>query len=155
MQLAFIQDIFKKKPTIFIVIPLVYLLITALVRWFPQVTIDVLLYMLGGLVGIFFLDIAEGFFQLNPSPFRSIVFFCAFICVSFFIITSSGSALASGLVLSLFLTLLLWQWGEWRVAGNVGSWYRMVAVPVDQKIQRNMLIVTGVLFVLETLLFIR
>lgn len=151
----FFTDILRKKQTVFIVLPLLFLFVTAFIKWFRFPSIDTLLYAFGGIIGIFFLDIAEELFHVSPSPFRSILFFALFICVSFFIITSSGSALASGLVLSLYLTLLLWQIGEWRVTGATESWYRMVAVSVPVASQRWIYGVSWALFVVLTGLFIR
>ena len=107
------------------------------------------------MVGVYFLDIAEVFFRLNPSPFRSVVFAAAFALVSLFIVTSSGSVLASGLVLSVYLTLILWQIGEWGIQGSVGSWYKMVEGPVAIQTQKLLLVGFIVVFLLNTFLFIR
>ena len=100
------------------------------------------------------LDAAEVFFALNPSPFRSIVFVGAFVVLSFFVATSSGSLLAQGLVFSLYLTLILWQVGEWQFSGNLDGWYRMVAGPVTKTVQKWALVIFSVMFIIETLLFL-
>lgn len=150
-----LREIIRRKPTFFIIASLIYLLAVAVLKWTIHPTIDTILFIVGGLLGVFFLDIAEVFFNLNPSPFRGIVFFAAFVFVCFFIVSSSGSALASGLVLSLYLTIVLWQIGQWRLSGNLSSWYSMIAVPVDLVTQKRILIVTVVLFFLLTVLFVR
>lgn len=150
-----LREIIRRKPTFFIIASLIYLLAVAVLKWTIHPTIDTILFIVGGLLGVFFLDIAEVFFNLNPSPFRGMVFFAAFVVVCFFIVTSSGSALASGLVLSLYLTIVLWQIGQWRLSGNLSSWYSMIAVPVDLVTQKRILIVTVVLFFLLTVLFVR
>ncbi len=106
-------------------------------------------------MGIYLLDIAEVFFHLVPSPFRSVVFAAAFVAMSFFVVTSSDSTLASGLVLSLYLTMILWQVGEWQIQGNVATWYRMIAGAVSIQAQRWILIGFVVLFFVETFIFIR
>ncbi len=155
MDLQHIQEIIKRKPTVFIVVSVVYLLITAILKWTIHPNIDTILYIIGGILGVFFLDIAEIFFDLNPSPFRGMLFFFSFIAVCFFIVTSSGSALASGLVLSLYLTMLLWQIGQWRLSGDLSSWYSMIAVPVDRKTQKQILIGLCICFGLLSFLFIR
>ena len=111
--------------------------------------------MVGGIVGIYFLDVAEDFFALTPSPFRSIVFMSVYVFVSFFVTTSSSVALARGLVLSLFLQLLFWQVGEWRLTGSNASWYRMTADMVHVRIQQWILIGFVVVFIIETYVFIR
>lgn len=155
MNLDKIREIIRRKPTFFIIASLIYILSTAALHWGKSPNLDTLLYILGGMLGIVFLDIAEVFFQLNPSPFRSMLFFAAFIGVSFFIVSSSGSALAGGLVLSLYLTLLIWQIGEWRLQSSLNSWYRMIALPIDHTVQRNILIGTIIIFFIETLVFVR
>jgi hypothetical protein len=75
--------------------------------------------------------------------------------VSIFIVTSSGSMLAGGLVLSLFLTVLLWQIGEWEIHKNLTDWYRMIAGPPDVKTQQWILVACIAVFVVLTILFIR
>lgn len=147
--------ILKEKSPIFILTILIYLCIVGLLTWGIKPPLQALWYLAGGLIGIFFLDIAEAFFRLTPSPFRSIVFAAAFAGVSFFVISSSGSMIAAGLVLSLYFTMILWQVGEWRVTGNLNSWYQMVAGPVPTRTQQWVLIAFVGLFLAETLLFIR
>ena len=63
--------------------------------------------------------------------------------------------LASGLVLSLYLSMILWQVGEWELQKNLNGWYRMVAGVVDTKTQLWILLGFVALFIVETLLFIR
>jgi hypothetical protein len=94
-------------------------------------------------------------FSVHPSPFRTIVFVVLFAVVSLFVITSSGSMLAIGLVLSIFLTILLWQVGEWALMKNLNTWYRMLADPVSTSVQRIILYISGIVFLIETIIFIR
>ena len=155
MEIEKIKEIIRRKPTFFIVISLVYILLLSVLKWTTHPTIETILFVLGGIVGIFFLDIAEVFFNLNPSPFRGMLFFFAFIIVSFFIITSSGSALAGGLVLSIYLTMALWQVGQWRSTGDLSTWYSMIAIPIDRRTQKRILIGSICCFCLLTILFIR
>lgn len=150
-----IRAIVQRKPAIFLIISLVYLVVLGFSKWQIQPTMGSLYYLIGGVLGIYFLDVAEEFFQLAPSPFRSVVFLALFIVVSLFVVTSSGSLLASGLVLSLYLSLVLWQIGEWQVAGQLDSWYRMLAQPVPVATQRWLTVAFVAIFILETLLFLR
>ena len=162
-----VMEIIKKKPIMFLAVSVAYALGVGVLKWGvvwpPQSnvagTFDVppqaALYFVGALLGVYFLDGAEVFFALTPSPFRSVVFMAGFAVVSFFIVTSSGSFVGSGLVLSLYLSLILWQIGELQIAGNLNSWYRMVAGPVSVNVQRWVLFVFVAFFVLETFLFIR
>ena len=147
--------IILRKPFLFVVTSLVYLVLVGFLKWQVHPPLSAVWYLTGGVIGIYFLDAAEIFFALTPSPFRSVVFLVLFIVVSFFVVTSSGSLLASGLVLSLFLSILLWQLGEWEVSKNIDSWYRMVAGGVSRSIERWVLAGSIVLFLIETYFFTR
>lgn len=149
------KELIRSKPRIFVYITSVYLLLLVLLKWLTNPSLDALWFFLGGAIGIYFLDAAEIFFGLQPSPFRSIVFGALFAIVAFFVVTSSASMVGIGLVLSLYLQMLLWQVGEWRVNKNLDSWYRMVAGPVSASTQRTILIVSFVIFFVETILFVR
>ncbi|MBI3385707.1 hypothetical protein HY031_01335 [Candidatus Gottesmanbacteria bacterium] len=148
-------QVFTRKPFLFVLFSLAYLLVVGLLKWWFKPPVASLMFLGGGFVGIYFLDLAELFFNLTPSPFRSVLFLGLFAIVSFFVVTSSGSLLASGLVLSIFLTMIFWQAGEWQVNGNLDSWFRMVSSPMGRDIPRWMLIGCIVLFLLETYFFIR
>lgn len=150
-----IREIIQKKPSFFLVLSFVYLILVGLLKWFIHPPIGAVWYLVGGFVGIYFLDVAEVFFHLVPSPFRSILFTATFVIVAFFVVTSSGSLIASGMVLTIFLTLILWQVGEWRMRGNLDMWYQMISGPVSSRIQRRLLILTVVLFCIVTVYFIR
>ncbi len=150
-----IFEIIRKKPTLFILISVAYLLVVGLLKWRFKPPVESLVYLGGGFLGVYFLDFAEAFFNLTPSPFRTILFAGLFTAVSFFVVTSSGSLLATGLVLSLYLTIVLWLVGEWRVAGSLNSWYRMVAGSVSPQVQRWVLVAFVALFLLETYMFVR
>jgi len=155
MEIEKVKEIVRRKPLFFLFISLGYLVLVALLKWNIHPTWNTLLFLAGGVLGVYFLDIAEVFFELTPSPFRSIVFVGAFMVVSLFIVTSSGSPLASGLVLSLYLTLLFWQVGQWQIQKNLNDWYRMVAGPVHAGAQRWILVGFVVLLFVETFLFVR
>lgn len=150
-----INAIIRQKPRIFIYVTLVYFLSVGIIKWVTQPSLEAVWFFLGGAIGLFFLDAAEVFFALQPSPFRSVVFGALFAVVAFFVVTSSTGTIGSGLVLSIFLQMLLWQIGEWRMKGNTDSWYRMVAGIVPVATQRSILIISAVLFFVETFIFIR
>jgi hypothetical protein len=149
------KQIIARKPTFFLFISLGYLVVVGLCKWFLHPPLDGLWFILGGVIGVYLLDAAEVFIAITPSPFRSIVFAGAFIVLSLFVVTSANSMLADGLVLTLYLTMLLWQIGEWQIAGNLTTWYRMVAGPVSNQLQRWGMIIFAILFIGETLLFLR
>ena len=150
-----VKEIIRKKPLLFLVVSVGFALGVGVLKWGIAWPLQAARYFGGAILGVYFLDAAEVFFALTPSPFRSIVFVAGFAVVSFFIVTSSGSFVASGLVLSLYLSLILWQIGELQIAGNLNSWYRMVAGPVSLSMQRWILFVLIAFFVIETFLFVR
>jgi hypothetical protein len=143
-----------RKPAILLFVSALYLFLVALLRWGVRPDWNTAIFLAGGALGIYFLDAAEHFFRLHPSPFRSVVFAALFVIVSLFVVTSSGSFLASGLVLSLYLSMVLWQAGEWRLAKNLDSWFRLLAQPVDRSAHRVFMIAFQLFFVVETLLFV-
>lgn len=150
-----IAALIRNKPKLYLYLSGGYLLIVALSRWLVRPELDALWFLMGGIIGVYFLEAAEMFFALSPSPFRSVVFQVLFSVVTFFVVTSSTSMLGAGLVLSLSLQMLLWQIGEWRVAGSLDRWYRMVAGPVNPATQRMILIGFSVLFFIDTYIVIR
>lgn len=150
-----VLEIIRKKQLVFLAVSVAYALGVGMLKWKITWPPQAFLYFAGAILGVYFLDGAEVFFNLKPSPFRSIVFAVGFTVVSLFIVTSSGSFVASGLVLSLYLSLILWQIGEVQISGNLNSWYRMVAGQVSLSMQRWILFVFIAFFVLETFLFIR
>lgn len=150
-----VKAIIRQKPRIFIYSTLVYFLAVMVIKWIAHPSLDAVWFFLGGAIGLYFLDAAEVFFALNPSPFRSIVFGALFSIVAFFVVTSSTGTIGSGLVLSIYLQMLLWQAGEWRMKGNIDSWYRMVAGPVPVATQRTILIISAAVFVIVSFIFIR
>lgn len=144
-----------RKPMVFLLISLFYLLLVALLKWqIRPAWPDTWLFLGGGVAGIYFLDAAEKFFRLNPSPFRSVIFAALFVIVSLFIVTSSGSFFASGLVLSLYLSMILRQVGEWEVAKNLDSWFQLTAEAMPRAVHRIFMIAFSVFFVVETLILV-
>jgi hypothetical protein len=150
-----IIEIIRRKPVFFLLISVGYILLVCFLKWNIRPVANTALFAAGGLAGVYFLDVAEVFFHLTPSPFRTNVFAALFVLVGLFIVTSSGSMTASGLVLSLYLTLILWQIGEWMLKKNLNDWYRMIAGTISTRIQMWMLLAFIVVFIIETILFIR
>lgn len=149
-----VKALIRQKPTVFLLVTGAYLLSVVLWKWLLHPSFDAVWFVIGGGIGIYFLDAAEQFFALNPSPFRSVVFQALFAVVAFFVVTSSTSVMGSGLVLSLFLQMILWQVGEWKLTGNLHSWYRMVAGTLDARTERVILVVSVIIFLVETYIFI-
>jgi hypothetical protein len=147
--------VIRRKPRLFFFIIGTYLLLTVFSRWKLDLKPEIFFYLAGGIIGTFVLDLAEEFFQLHPSPFRSVLFIFAFIPVSFFIVTSSGSFFASGIVMAIHLTLLIWQAGELRIRGNLESWYRLIAALPPIMNQRLVLAGQAVLLLVLAIIFSR
>lgn len=150
-----IEVLIRQKPRLFVYITLVYALCIGLLKWVAHPSLDAVWFFLGGAIGLYFLDAAEIFFALSPSPFRSVVFCTLFAVVACFVVTSSSGTIGSGLVLSIYLQMMLWQAGEWRISGHTDSWYRMVAGPVNQATQKAIFTGFVALFVFISYLFIR
>ncbi len=148
-------QIIQKKSSGIVVLSLVYFLLIGFAKWRFAPSIPTLLFFTGAVIGMYLLNIAEEFFHLSPSPFRSIVFMAGFVLVSLFMVTSTGSLLGTGLVLSVYLTLLFWQLAEWKEKGNLNRWYSMIAGSLSYDMQRLVLGGCIVLFVVETVLFLR
>ncbi len=145
----------RSKPLFFFWITIGYIVVLYFVKWNIHPTPQAALFVLGSFIGMYFLEAAERFFHLNPSPFRSIVFVVLFSAVSFFVITSSVSYIASGLVLSIFLTLVLWQYGELATIKHLNRWYLMLADPVSPRMQIGVLYLQLLFFILQTIIFLK
>lgn len=148
------MTILKRRPFILYVLPMVYLVMMALVKWQLSPQIGTVYFIIGGLIGLFFMDAAEVLFKLEPSPFRSILFTGGLAILSTFLVTSSDSLLAVGLVLSLSLNIILWQVGEWQLRKNMNSWYQLIAKDVKPETQRLITVGLVLLFLIQSLLFV-
>lgn len=104
---------------------------------------------------MYFLDAAELFFAVSPSPFRSIFFMALYSIVGFFVVSSSANGFGSGVVLIVYLQLLLWQYGQWKVQGNLDSWFRVPTGSVPIVTQRAALLAFVGVLLLQTYFFIR
>lgn len=150
-----VKNILRAKPTWILLLIVSYIIILGILKWRLTPDITTVFYLLGGVFGVYFMDFAEMIFDIHPSPFRTIIFTILFGVVSFFVVTSSGSMFASGLVLALYFTLLLDQADEWQNHNNLNRWYEMIRPIPTKKIQLLLVLATSLLLVLETLIFIR
>jgi hypothetical protein len=150
-----LKQIIRSKPRWIVLVIFSYILILGVLKWRLSPDISTVFYLLGGLFGVYFMDLADLVFDIQPSPFRSIVFVVLFCIVSFFVVTSSGSMFAAGLVLSLYFTLLLLQAEEWQEYHNLNEWFTLGMSRPPVKVQRWIVLGIALFLVLETLLFIR
>lgn len=150
-----LRQLIRRKPQIFLIISLVYIFITGILKWHTSFVWDMVWFLLGGLLGVYFLDAAELFFAVSPSPFRSIFFMALYSIVGFFVVSSSANGFGSGVVLIVYLQLLLWQYGQWKVQGNLDSWFRVPTGSVPIVTQRAALLAFVGVLLLQTYFFIR
>lgn len=86
-------------------------------------------FILGGVVGIGLLPMAERHIHIQPSPFRSIVFVGGYIATAFFIATSATGSIGKGLVLGMGPLLFLYQLEAYIAHGSLSDWYQLTTVP--------------------------
>jgi hypothetical protein len=142
------------KPPLLVAIPTVYFLVLIFLKWKFALPIDALWFFLGAVIGIFLLDFAEEFSHVEPSPFRTIIFGAGLLIVGFYIVSSTSETIAKGLILSLSLTLFLFQYGEWKVKKNLVSWYVMLFGMVPETTQKIGLVAFALIVFFESLLFL-
>lgn len=149
------KQLLKAKPFSVLLYTGVYIVILGFLHWKLTPDITILYYLFGGLLGIYFMDIADLLFDIKPSPFHSVVFVALFAAVSFFVVTSSGNVFAIGVVLSLFFNLIYAQAREWMTRHDLSSWFTMVATPVSPQGQLWIMIATATILVFESIIFVR
>lgn len=147
-----IDEIKKKEREL--IITGVYLLIIVLLHWRLKISFDIVYFVAGGIIGVYFLDLADMVFKINPSPYRNVFFQAAFIIMTLFVITSSGSLFGAGLVFSIYLSMIMSQWLEIKKSGRIDGWFALVKTPIASSSQITYLCVISVIFVLLNLLFI-
>jgi len=150
-----LKQIIKAKPQWVVLLIFSYILILGVLKWRITPDLTTVYYLIGGLFGVYFMDIAEVVFDIHPSPFRSILFVLLFGVVSFFVVTSSGSTFAIGLVLSLYFTLFLMAAEEWQEKGNLNGWYTLFKVSPQKHMQLGIMLGNVLVLVFETLIFMR
>jgi hypothetical protein len=142
--------IIRKKPLLYLLVSVSFIVVSAFCKWTIHPTWMTLFFVLGGIMGIYFLDVAEAFIHIDPSPFKSIVFFGALGVVMLFIVTSSGSAFTSGLVLTVYLTLLVRFGHEYMPGGDPNAWFTQLADPISLTAKKIILGVCITVFVLAS-----
>lgn len=131
----------------------IYLLVLILWHWGLQPNLGMVFFVAGGLLGIYFLDLADALFALSPSPFKNVLFQVIFVPFTLFVLTSSGSLFGTGLVLSIFLSMIYSQWLTYRQNGNLNSWFGVIKREILVKNQQIYLWVISGLFIILSLLF--
>ena len=132
----------------------VYLLIVILLHWKLHPDLSILYFLAGGVLGVYFLDLADMLFKLNPSPYRNVFFQAGFIIMTLFVLTSSGSLFGAGLVFVIYLSMIMSQALELKEEGNLNGWFSLIKKEIDLKAQKIYLTLVSVIFLLLNLLFI-
>lgn len=143
-----------KKPSLFVILPIVLFFVLLLAKWQLNLPFEALWFFVGGIVGIYLLDIVEEVFQLSPSPFRTIVFCIGLFILTFYLITSTREYLAKGLGLSLLCSLFLLYVNDWRVHHTSKEWFSFLFDSFDHTKERTVVGVFGIAILLLFLLFI-
>lgn len=135
----------------------VYLTILTVLRWGLKPDFGIIFFLMGGVLGIYFLEIAEKFFKVRlgeKSAFKNVLVQGVCLVLVFFVLTSSGSLFGSGMVLTLFLQMLFLQSQELKQTGNLNSWFWVIKTEVSPFRQKIYLSVISGIFILLNLLFV-
>lgn len=143
-----------KKPPVFVIISLVTYLLLLFAKWQLSLPFEALWFFIGAMVGIYLLDIAEEVFSVQPSPFRSVLFFIGLIVITFYLIASSVEFAAKGISFSLLLSLYMQYVRDWIEKKTVASWFFMLIGSVSVDIERISLYGFGVITVVLGVLFV-
>ncbi len=131
----------------------IYALVLSLVKWRLQFNFDILFFLGGSIIGLFLLDTIEAFLGGRQSVFRTVFFEGILSVAGFFVITSSGSLVGSGVVLAFFLRFLIEQTTEYQTIG-IGHWITASTIATSKLREEILLITTAALFVILSLLFL-
>lgn len=139
----------------------VYLLILIASRWKLQPKLEIIFFLAGGLLGVYFLDLAEAIFKfggadasIDRPAFKNVLFQVAFVVLALFVVTSSGSLFGTGLVFAMYLGMLISQYQQLMATGNLNSWFWPIKTEIEFKNQRIYFLVVIGIFILLNLLFV-
>ncbi len=130
---------------------IIYFGVTTILKWGLAPQLQILLYLTGAVIGLYLLDILEKLFKTPITVLKTVYTQAILTVATVFVLTSSGSLLGSGVV--LFINMRYWylQYRQWVETKSLASWF--TAVP-QQATQRNYLYAVGIVFGIETLLFV-
>lgn len=155
------QGLLKSSSKSLLIVTIVYLLFLVFWHWnLNLLRLEILFFLAGGIVGVYFMDLAELFFKNSSvgegqtkSPFKNVLFQAIFVPFTLFIVTSSGSHFGIGLVLSIFLSTLFRQWQEFQKLGNINDWFWMIKTQFSPRDQQNYLLIMSGIFGFLSLMF--
>lgn len=114
-----------KKPPLFVLFPIGLLFILLILQWQLSFPFESFWFFIGGVIGIYILDVAEELFNVHPSPFRSVFFLLLLSIVTFYVISSTREFLAIGMCLFVLLEVLMVYINQWRSRQSLDQWYSM------------------------------
>ena len=98
--------------------------------------------------------LAESHLEHSHLVFHSALFQPVLLFLAFFILTSTGSLLGNGLVMSVNLHLLKDEWHSFLEKGNIDFLFWQIKKKIDRDSQRVYLIVASFFFFLISLLLV-
>ena len=147
------MKILKLLPIPAIIFTTLYIFAMVFLKWGLEFDVNIILFSGGAMVGLILLDVFDVLFpEITISP-RTIIGEVVFIVLSLFVITSSGSIVGSGVVLSLFLRILIEQVGEFITTKGISSWFTRAHLDPSPSIEQVVLWGGVVLFIIETYIF--
>ncbi|HCM38085.1 MAG: hypothetical protein UV61_C0009G0055 [Candidatus Gottesmanbacteria bacterium GW2011_GWB1_43_11] len=127
--------------------------VTAFFHWRLSPNVNTILYLVGGVIGLYLLQIVEGVLKTSPQLLRFIPTQIIVTVLTLFVLTSSTNRLGQGLLLGLNLRLFHWQFLAFQT-GSLGDWFRGLSSQLTLPQQKNYLLVLLVLMILEGLIFV-
>jgi len=93
----------------------------------------------------------ESRYERGNLIFHTVTFQAIFIVLAFLIITSSGSILGKGIVIAGLLHLIVDEFVDFSVVGNLDNWFRQIPVTIDRERTRIFLALNVIIFLLFSL----
>ena len=132
-----ILDKILKKPPLFVLLPISLLFILLLLKWQFTFPIISLTFFLGGVIGIYLLEIAEVFVNSHPSPFRTMLFMLLLGVTTFYTISSTNSYFAKGICLFLLLDLVMKYTLQWKKGSSLDEWFSLLFDNLNSQVKKT------------------
>jgi hypothetical protein len=93
-------------------------------------------------------------YERKKLSFHSVIFQAVLPIFAFFVLTSTGSLLGTGLVMALYLRTLQLQFNSFRKQGDIQGWFWQVQAEVSHRIQVLYFVGMLIFFILLSLFLI-
>lgn len=141
----------KLPPSASSIAAIVYAVVMVFLKWGTELTFDAVFLVVGILIGLVLLDVVDSLFPSAKPLLHSVVGAVIIGIAGFFVVTSSGSILGSGVVLSLLLRVLSEQITEYMATGQIMSWF---ATKQSVLVQQLTMVVSMTMLLLFSYIFI-